>query len=346
MAFVRNTWYCAGWSTDVTRQPLERQYLGETVVLYRTEAGNPVALSNRCPHRFAPLSRGCVKGDQIECPYHGLRFDTQGQCVHNPHGDGHIPKAAVVRSYPLFERDGVLWIWMGDPAQADPSRVLGEQHTRFMTEKGRFAVGTGDLVVQAHYLMVVDNLLDLTHGPYLHPNTVGGNPEDSVGAGMKVGLEEDARSITSTYFVPAMPPTPQLKMLYPFPAGDFRVFMRWEAGGNLAMQLSMTPVGQADGSGVVLPFLHLVTPIDEHSTHYFFALARNVAIDSAEAQAGMMEVARQAFVEEDEPMIAACQALMGTNDLFSLKPVLLPSDAAAVKARRRVDALVAAEQGR
>ena len=109
------------------------------------------------------------------------------------------------------------------------------------------------------------------------------------------------------------------------------------------MQLTMTLPGQPDGSGVVLPLLHLLTPIDEMNTHYFFALGRNVAIDSHEAQAGMMAFARQAFEQEDEPMIAACQEQMGTTDLFSLRPVLLPTDVASVKARRRVGALLQRE---
>jgi vanillate O-demethylase monooxygenase subunit len=189
----------------------------------------------------------------------------------------------------------------------------------------------------------MDNLLDLTHAPYLHRNTVGGKPEDSVEAHIEVGFQEDERSVTSTYFVPGMAPTPQLQPLYPLTTGDFRVRMRWEPCSSLAMRLSMTPPGQPEGSGVVLPLLHFLTPIDEHHTHYFFALARNVAIDSAEAQAGMMAFARQAFEQEDEPMIAACQDRMGTTDFLSLGPVLLPTDVATVKARRRVEALVTAE---
>lgn len=346
MPFLKNAWYCAGWSSGLTRQPLSRKFIGESILLYRKESGEAVALADRCSHRFAPLSKGCLKGDLVECPYHGLRFDASGQCVHNPHGDGAIPKAARIQSYPLVERHGILWIWMGDPAKADQGLVLDERFTRFMAEPERFAVGAGDLQVRANYLMVMDNLLDLTHAPYVHANTVGGKPEDSVEAGIQVGFEEDERSVTSTYFVPRMAPTPQLQPLYPLPTGDFRVFMRWEPGSNLAMQLSMTPPGQTDGSGVVLPLLHLLTPIDEHHTHYFFALARNVAIDSEEAQAGMMEFARRAFEEEDEPMIAACQDRMGTTDFFSLRPVLLQTDVATVKARRRVEAMVAAEQGR
>lgn len=342
MAFLRNTWYCAGWSADVSRAPITKTFLGEPVLMYRTEAGQAVAMSNKCPHRFAPMHKGQLKGDVIECPYHGLQFDPQGRCVLNPQGDGKIPQAARLQRFELVERDGVLWIWMGDAALADPDLIID---THFLVEQARYAVGTGHLLVHANYQLVMDNLLDLTHAPFVHPNTVGGKPEDSIGAGMQVGFEEDAVSVTSTYLCTDMKPAPQLLPLYHLPTGDFRITMRWQPASSLSMRLSMTPPGQPDGSGVVLPILHLLTPIDDTTTHYFFGMGRNVAIDNAQAHAGMMEFARTAFEDEDEPMIAACQAQMGTPDLFSLKPVLLSTDVATVKARRHLEALIQ-QQGR
>jgi len=125
---------------------------------------------------------------------------------------------------------------------------------------------------------------------------------------------------------------------------DMRITMRWQPGHNLAMRLSMSPRGQPDGSGVVLPLLHLLTPIDDVSTHYFFSMGRHVALDDAELHAGMMAFVRQAFEQEDEPMIAACQEQMGTTDLLSLRPVLLTTDVATMKARRRLQALIDGEQ--
>ena len=91
MTFLRNAWYCAGFSSDL--EPGKTRaitMLGEPVVLYRKEDGAPVALADRCPHRFAPLSSGRVCEGQLQCGYHGLRFDASGQCTHNPHGDGAI----------------------------------------------------------------------------------------------------------------------------------------------------------------------------------------------------------------------------------------------------------------
>lgn len=107
MAFVKQSWYAALWAADLGEVPLRRTYLGEPVVLYRGAAGQPIALADSCPHRFAPLSKGKLHGDEIQCLYHGLRFAADGRCVHNPHGP--VPGAARVRSYPVREHAGMVW---------------------------------------------------------------------------------------------------------------------------------------------------------------------------------------------------------------------------------------------
>src|SRR5689334_15975240 len=96
---LRNSWYCAAWGSELdVGAMIDRTILDERIVLFRDEDGEGVALSNRCPHRFAPLSMGkIVEGGAIECVYHGLRFNAQGSCVLNPHGE--IPKGAGVRVY-------------------------------------------------------------------------------------------------------------------------------------------------------------------------------------------------------------------------------------------------------
>ena len=68
--------------------------LEANVAAIRDAGGEAVALADRCPHRFAPLSRGRVVDDTLECPYHGLRFGAHGHCVFNPHGDGRVPARA------------------------------------------------------------------------------------------------------------------------------------------------------------------------------------------------------------------------------------------------------------
>src|ERR1700730_4439062 len=120
--FVRNTWYTAAWSKEVGRHLFPRTILNEHIVFYRKYDGTPVALQDVCPHRLTPLSLGKLKGETIECGYHGLTFDCSGACVKNP-ADGFIPKKAHVKTYPLVECHNQIWIWMGDPSLADESRI-------------------------------------------------------------------------------------------------------------------------------------------------------------------------------------------------------------------------------
>ena len=116
----REAWHLAAGAGEVCRKPLARVVAGDPIVLYRRQDGSPVALEDRCPHMVYPLSSGELKGDDIECDYHGLRFDGAGRCTHFP-GQKNIPDRFVVRTYPVTEVGGSIWIWLGDPARADAS---------------------------------------------------------------------------------------------------------------------------------------------------------------------------------------------------------------------------------
>ena len=122
--FLRNCWYVAGWSKDVGRELKAEMFLGEQIVFYRQEDGTPVALEDACPHRKLPLSDGTLKGDRVECGYHGLTFDRRGACVAAPTQKHNVPRRASVKSYPVVDRYRFLWIWMGDPALAVPDRIF------------------------------------------------------------------------------------------------------------------------------------------------------------------------------------------------------------------------------
>jgi phenylpropionate dioxygenase-like ring-hydroxylating dioxygenase large terminal subunit len=111
MPFLKNSWYVAAWSSEV-QGPTHQKIIGEDVLLYRGEHGQVIALGDTCPHRFAPLHLGKVIGDLIQCPYHGLQFNADGHCAHNPFDPAVQPAAAKVRSFPTIERDRFIWIWM------------------------------------------------------------------------------------------------------------------------------------------------------------------------------------------------------------------------------------------
>lgn len=333
--FLRNGWYCAGWSSELDSAPVGRRMLGEPVMVFRAENGEPVALEGRCPHRFAPLHIGSVTGDRVSCPYHGLVFDRSGACVHNPHGD--VPKEAKLRTYPVVERDGVLWVWMGDPARADPGLIVD---SGFLVDPG-YATVLGYLNVAAHYQLVIDNLLDLTHPAILHKG--GLSSEEYTGENMQHRFRQEGTTIHSDYTFANVNASPGLAPLWGNRKSDVRAFMTLHAPTNLFLDFRMNDVGGPIDEGLFLPTLHLLVPENEERTHYFYAMGRNAQVDNAELSEITAKMARHAFEMEDEPMIRACQEMMGTTDLFALRPVLLKTDVAAVRARILLDRLIAQE---
>lgn len=162
--FLKNHWYVAAESDEIGSTPLGRIILGEPVVLYRTADGAAVALEDRCCHRRAPLHKGTVVGDALQCGYHGFVFDAAGACIRVPGLVGPPPREAHVRSYPICERHRYLFIWMGDPARADPA-IVPDLHTH--GDPGWAATGER-MPVAADYQLIVDNLVDLQHVAFVH----------------------------------------------------------------------------------------------------------------------------------------------------------------------------------
>ena len=172
--FLQNCWYVAAWSKDIGRELRAEAYLGENVVLYRQEDGTPVALENACPHRKLPLSDGNLKGDHVECGYHGLTFDCAGTCVAAPTQADAIPRRAVVKSYPVVDRYRLLWIWMGDPELANEDDIYDFPP---LSDKGNWKGFEKEayLHYDANWLLIVDNLSDFSHVAFVHTNTLGGS---------------------------------------------------------------------------------------------------------------------------------------------------------------------------
>ena len=131
------------------------------------------------PRRAAQL--GSVVAEGIQCGYHGLVIDGSGRCVRIP-GQKQIPEDARVRSYPAVEKDQLVWVWMGDPAKADVATIADYP---YHNDPGKWPNKHDVYPIKANYMLMVDNLMDLTHLGYLHAKTVGGNPAAHVEAEMK-----------------------------------------------------------------------------------------------------------------------------------------------------------------
>lgn len=341
--FLRNCWYVAAWDHEVQRLKLFRRLLlGEPVVLYRQGDGAPVALEDRCCHRHAPLSKGRLRGDRVECGYHGLQFDPSGACVHIPTQDT-IPKSARVRSYPVVERHHWIWIWMGDPARADASLI---PDFGVMSDPGWSWRGER-LAVAGNYMLVVENLMDLTHLPSLHLTTLADTAIPANDIPVEYKIESDRIAVDR--WVLDTPVPPYFRLLANFAKED-RVdrwmntiftppaFVRIDIGAAQAG----TGARKGDRSrGVTTWNLNAITPETERTSHYFWAQAQNFAKDDPSIAEVDFQLVHSAFQED----LAMLKGQQENIDLAPNAPRLdLASDRAGIQARRMVERMLRDER--
>ena len=173
---LKNFWYAVEFADSVTVKPMRVTVLGQHLALYRTPEGRPVALSDLCVHRGGALSGGEVKGDCLACPYHGWEYAPDGQCVKIPANQPRqpIPSKARVDSYPVREKYGFIWVFLGDLPEAErpPMPVLPELDD-LIENGGRFRAVKGEILLQANYERVLENGCDIAHGPFVHAGSFG-----------------------------------------------------------------------------------------------------------------------------------------------------------------------------
>lgn len=336
-AFLRNAWYVAAWSSELKDQPFSRTLLGQSVLLMRLSDGSVAAMGNRCPHRFAPLDRGTIVDDTIQCAYHGLRFDRSGKCVHQPDGNT-PPKNARVPTYAVVERHHLIWLWGGDPVSADATLIPDLSP---LDDAERINMIDNYLHTDADYVLALDNLMDLSHVEFLHPNTLGS-------AGMSGGtltVKEIPRGVEANRWMPSIQAPALLgKSLGYTGTVDHWLDMTWLAGSNLLLRIGLTTPGAGREVGREAVSYHLITPETASSSHYFFGGSRNFGDNSPEQIERQRAAVMRVFIEEDKPMFEACEKMMAGAEFWSLQPMLLPSDAGAVRMRRVLQRLIAEEQ--
>jgi len=345
MNFLRNTWYVAAWADDVEPGRLvAKRLLDEPIVLFRDADGLPRALHDRCPHRFVPLSMGRLVdgGAVLQCGYHGLRFDAQGRCVLNPQGASPPPRARV-RPFPVVERHGALWIWMGDAPAADEARI---PDFSFMDPATHY-VATSSMIVAGYYELESDNILDLSHIEFVHPLFASANVSRA-----PIECVVDGETVWSKRFIADDELPEFLLQAFDVPPGsraDRWLEVRWNAPACLALWSGGVVSGQPRDTGRELPGAHLFTPETSSTTHYFFGsgLPRSLGPEAETAVRDAVAVGASPdgpFHREDKPMIEAQARAMGEADLWSLKPAMLPGDEPAARARRLLAGMIEREQ--
>ncbi len=337
--FLQNAWYVASQSKEIdgdTLLPLT--IMGEKLVFFRNSDGKAAALENACPHRKLPLSMGTLVNGAVQCGYHGLTFDCKGQCVNAPTQDV-IPANAVVRSYPLAEKYGLIWIWMGVPELADESAILNVEN---YDDPDWGLTEGGVLDCQCHYLYLLDNLLDPSHVAWVHKSSFASDGTEDV----PLSLEDKEAGVVVSRWINNINPPPYYAQMLPFDGKVDRLQYYEAVIPSIAINMSTYARAGYGGNDSQLPedsyrmrSYHFITPIDAHSTRYHWFQHYNTNTKDEDVRQKLNDGARNAF-EEDRIILEAVDRGMNTKKRPNLD---LRLDLGAKKFRKKLGALISAE---
>jgi len=343
--FLKNCWYMAAWDHElIDGRMLARTLLEEAVLLYKSESGKVVALQDRCCHRGVPLHLGRREGDCVRCMYHGLKFDPTGKCVQIP-GQEVVPAKLGVKSYPVVEKDHLVWIWMGDPAKADPAQIIDFPYLRDPRWKGI----PGYLHYDANWLLIVDNLSDFAHLAFVHTKTLGGSEEYAY-ITKPVAVERLPRGFRiERWHMDAAPPPFHRKVL-PAQEKDKNVDRRnialMHVPGIFFLESMFSPAGSGSEKGNregsrEYRNCQFLTPETRRTTHFFWTYLNNYEGEDANISRSLHQSLIEGFME-DKHLIEAQQVVIDADPGF--EPQAIASDAALSHFRRTFATLVAQEQ--
>jgi vanillate O-demethylase monooxygenase subunit len=334
-SFPLNCWYVAATSDEVGRRPLGRSLLDQPVVLYRQESGSVAAFEDRCAHRAFPLSVGRVEGDLLVCAYHGFAYDAAGTCVRVP-SQPNVPTGVCVRRFPVREEPPFVWIWLGRPEGAATS---APPRLRWLNEDGWSAFGV-NREVASNYMLLHEHYLDLTHTLVVHPEVVPPGV-DRLPPMSDVEVSETSVSFRRSF--PALPlaeweaEATGLARDGTYERREYGTFVspalhvgRWQIHG-----------GQGDAYEVVRA--QAFTPASATSTHLFLQVARNYAVDR-EVIAQHLRSMFEDIAATDARIVETVQSTAGHQGWA--RGAHVSADAAAIQARRIVNAMLAREAGR
>jgi vanillate O-demethylase monooxygenase subunit len=327
--------------SEVTDRPLGRTLCGERLVFFRGPENQVAVVEDWCPHRGAPLSLGRVVDGKLVCGYHGLEMGCDGKTVAMPgqRVRGFVP----IRTLPVAEHAGFVWIWPGDPALASVDKLP----ELAWANNVEWAYGGGVYRIEADYRLMVDNLMDLTHETYVHSTSIGQKEIDEAPCVTRV----EGDHVTTSRFMNGIeaPPFWQMALKANGLPADQPVD-RWqvchftppshvliEVGVALAGQGGKdAPADQQAGSTVV----DFITPETETSLWYFWGMARRFKPNDAALTAQIREGQGRIFAE-DQQMLELQQRNLLTHP--GRKQLALNIDAGGVAARRVIARLLAEE---
>lgn len=343
MSFPENTWYMAAWSSEVTDKPFARTICNEKIVFFRDRASNKIAaLHDRCCHRGAAMSLGEITDAGLQCGYHGATFNCQGSCVDIP-AQAKIPSKFRIRHFEVEEQDEIIWVWIGDPALADRSKILPYP---YHNQPDQWPHKSHMYHVKADFRLLIENLMDLTHLAYVHKTTIGGNAKAHVEAKMTV-TPKDSGLHFIRWLPGSQPPATYVKAVgFTGPVDRWMEF-EFVAPSSVVQWTGAHEVGRGaeqnrnQPGGFSLRILHCLTPETATSSFYFWSASNGYRQDDPSATEQLFSEIHKAF-QEDKVMIEAQQAtLSATGGETGL--VDIASDGARVHMRRILAKMTPAE---
>lgn len=295
-------WYVAGTRDEITREPLGRTILDHAIVFYRTEAGEPVALQDRCLHRSFPLSKSRLVGDELVCRYHGMRYARDGSVVKIPCQETRPDRA--LRRYPLREIGPLVFIWMGDgsPDEAELEAVA-------WLDDPTYRAVHGGLQIEANYLLMQENLNDFTHFAFLHHDSFGveeAYAESAPTITQRDGKVFSLRAERNSDVIRGVLTPPRVAASL---AGKdlVRYDESHSASPGVFVSRLWTEVDGAAASpgGMQAYILHTLTPVTETRCLYWWTVAFNHGQGEDEYFAHLPEFLARGFRED----VAACEEI-------------------------------------
>lgn len=332
LPFVYNHWYVAGLDEEFGDTPKAKTLLERSIVFFRVKSGELVALQNRCLHRSFPLADGMVQGDNLVCGYHGIEYDANGNIVRIPCQD-RIPNRKL-RKYPLRKKGPYVFIWMGDEEAPDESRLPAFE---FLDDSGYDYVD-GVKHIDGSYLLLMENLNDLTHFSFLHANSFAigdhyGRLPEEVGkteAGIFCHrLDKDWSRLKRNY-----PPEMQQKI-------EGREVLNRNGGITVGPGLfhgysTLDVTGREGEEDFKLKtyVMHFTTPETSTRAHYWWALYKDFGFGSQQLKEASRELFSRAF-DEDTVAIRSMQRLLD-NDNVDYDELVIAGDKAGMLFRRQM----------
>lgn len=332
-AYPTQSWYVAATSDEVTSSPLGRRALDTGLVLYRTSDGALVVLEDRDAHNAYPLSLGRVEQDLIVSSYSGFAYAANGSCVRVP-TQTEIPYDARVRSFPVREQDGLIWVWFAEPGLAG---LRKPPRTPWLINDVWSTLG-GACTTEANFMLLHENFADITHVAVVDPSfaptvlSVGPTPL------LEVEVTETAVSFERSY-----PPAP-LATWHAVLLGVAldAVFAQREEGRFVSpgLWVNSWEVDLDGASTATFRFTHAVTPVNATSTRHVWRVSRNFA-PGGDASAQIAPLFTQYYAQ----VSSILETMQRVLSLDGPRPdVHVAADAAAEQVRKIVNRMVADEQ--